>query len=1313
MGIPISQLPPGNIPAGIEPFPLVQNYTTVRRPVSDLVGGGSIASLADVALTGPTLGQALVWNGARWTNTTIATGATSFSQLSDVTLSGLNGGDNLAWDSTNQVWKNVPPGTGITLGSLADISLLNPVAGQNLTWNGTDWVNQAPATYTLATLPDVLLTGQADGNLLAWNASISRWVNVVPRTVLSDLDDIVLTTPPPNTDQVLTWNGTNWTNQDLPPQRLDHLLDTEIIGVPPIGAVLTFNGTYWVWMPGDIDKLTNVNILDPQPGQVLTYDGTNWVNADLKAVTEISSDDPLYSGLILTPDPIISTGTIGVDWTQVPGLNRANTWTQGQMFNFSVSMPGGIFYGDGSGCIGVAPNRLCWDASGTFTLPSAFPVTLGDLTDVTITSPLANQVLIFNGTDWVNQDLSGLGGGVTEVSVGAGLTGTPNPITTSGGIQVDWTQVAGINRPNNFTVDQRIGTDTIRAGLAANSVCSMPWLEVRGEYSPSSFSNYAGQVWFVFPDGSNWKSGIIADQISYWFLKGRDNRIYVRCNSDYQTLAVEIGVQPYPINLSVTGKILPGIQALGDVGTMTPANGDFLGWNGTRWINIVGSSVGLDIRPLDNNFTGASNLFNSNVVVNGYFSASTGATMGGLLVCDQSAQIMVTPTQQFRIISDWQSVPQNNYLMTMNSDGSGAIGPTPNQLAWTNQGRFYTTGAATLPGGGGAGIPEAPVDGVLYGRQDAAWEPITGGGGGGSTTLAGLTDVNLGSLVNGQALVWSSPNSNWTNSASAVAMLGAANTFTGSNIFNNQLSLWGGFSVGSARGTFVASNTGGGEIWWQTSASAVTWAAGAAPGLATRWQLTSLNPVATYLQFNTDGSGRIGGNANYLSWDTTGAFALNGTATLPGGGGASLSTPNTWTAPQTFNNPSGPGIILQPSTNASTDPGGRIVFTPATASSVQTTWRAWQNPNSPGTFNIGSFTAAGAAQSTLSLQNGGYASWSGTFNASTLSANAITANTIQGTLTDSWTEAAYYSVNPGVMYGYYVIDAAAGSSWRIDLTTAASDPEFYSWGFVYLYIINATGVQTIRIRMDQPDPNLGYGNVISLQFAPTAGSWISSPSLSINWLTPPGPPDLSYATSTIARLTITTNSNDWNAVPVIGGLWETPPDPMFGWQLTFNQTVNVGGSLSVQGGSWLYGPATIGNLRGVTSATNAAAGAIGEWLSAINSGTVSADGGQNTTIVSLALTAGDWDVTFHGNGGSSGGTGPWNVGVQLVPDPMEGPAASNIYWTASAWTNFNIGPLRFRLTSAQTITCQLSNTSAPGNLFQVGGSPKLRARRVR
>jgi len=53
---------------------------------------------------------------------------------------------------------------------------------------------------------------------------------------------------------------------------------------------------------------------------------------------------------------------------------------------------------------------------------------LNDLTDVTITTPTSNQVLLFNGSIWVNSTLEGGGGGgVTDHGALTGLSGNDHP----------------------------------------------------------------------------------------------------------------------------------------------------------------------------------------------------------------------------------------------------------------------------------------------------------------------------------------------------------------------------------------------------------------------------------------------------------------------------------------------------------------------------------------------------------------------------------------------------------------------------------------------------------------------------------------------------------------------------------------------------------------------------------------------------------------------------------------------------------------------------------------------------------------------
>jgi len=64
--------------------------------------------------------------------------------------------------------------------------------------------------------------------------------------------------------------------------------------------------------------------------------------------------------------------------------------------------------------------------------------TLDSLADVVITTPATDQVVKYNGTNWVNAAAPGGGGGtVTSITAGTGLSASPaSPITTSGTLNV-------------------------------------------------------------------------------------------------------------------------------------------------------------------------------------------------------------------------------------------------------------------------------------------------------------------------------------------------------------------------------------------------------------------------------------------------------------------------------------------------------------------------------------------------------------------------------------------------------------------------------------------------------------------------------------------------------------------------------------------------------------------------------------------------------------------------------------------------------------------------------------------------------------
>lgn len=128
-----------------------------------------LSQLADVVLTSPTNGQALVYDAQnqQWVNGTISSGVSSLANLSDVLISAPSAGQTLTYDAVSAKWQN----TSLTTSLLSDIVLSSISSNQVLIWDSTNsrWVNTSLKTINYQSIigsGDIQVGGGASGNYL-------------------------------------------------------------------------------------------------------------------------------------------------------------------------------------------------------------------------------------------------------------------------------------------------------------------------------------------------------------------------------------------------------------------------------------------------------------------------------------------------------------------------------------------------------------------------------------------------------------------------------------------------------------------------------------------------------------------------------------------------------------------------------------------------------------------------------------------------------------------------------------------------------------------------------------------------------------------------------------------------------------------------------------------------------------------------------------------------------------------------------------------------------------------------------------------
>jgi fibronectin-binding autotransporter adhesin len=314
-------------------------------PAWGAIGGGTLASLTDVSETSPVSGNLLEYNGTKWVNATVASAvsaavAPSLSVYRSTTQTvTANTPTKLAFDTVTFDTNNN--------WSAANNRYIPTIAGKYLVLVSATTVSAASADYISS---QIMKNGVEVGQAGEISAGAGQGLETTG-SVIVDMNG--------TTDYIEGWTTTSRTS--ITGAASSTYMYASLIAPLASGSVAgTGIANYTArWSNG-----TNLTT------GVLTDNGTNVGIGTASPNANVALDMGSTTGAAILP-----VGTTGQEPTGVAGMIRYNSTTKG-------------FEGYG----GVTP---AWGSLGGASA-------LASLSDVTLTSPAANNFLQYNGTKWVN-----------------------------------------------------------------------------------------------------------------------------------------------------------------------------------------------------------------------------------------------------------------------------------------------------------------------------------------------------------------------------------------------------------------------------------------------------------------------------------------------------------------------------------------------------------------------------------------------------------------------------------------------------------------------------------------------------------------------------------------------------------------------------------------------------------------------------------------------------------------------------------------------------------------------------------------------
>jgi hypothetical protein len=781
-------------------------------------------------------GQVLYFDGTEWTNEPLGSAAvTSLNGLvGDVSIVA---GDGISVVTTTDITISaVLNGTTLLLG----VSGLSLNLGNTNSWTAL----QTFGNYISFGGAQLDVSSLATNDLLQYNGT--NWVNVLP-TGLGLVNSVS------NSDGTLTISPTTGS-----------VVASLALGNPNTWTGLQTFGT-------DISFLNAQVSGSISTGDFLYYNGSNWVGQGLASGTGVS----------------VSGYTISLSGNFVTSL----TTESGDGITLTATNPTGLGAGYYTPSI-----SLGGDLSGS-TLSNVTVVAI-DGSPVSIGTPSTNQVLVWNGSDWVNAVVPATAGVTALNTLTGALTITSPNSTLSVGTSVsDVTIDINLGNANSWSATQTFtnlypgikmlgpvsgpastsseiallgwsGSASIGVNLFADSSGSFKVGQQGSPYNTlltvdqSGNLNAAGTV-----TGSSFYGELdtaTLDSVAFSFTSLTSGQVLYYNGSDW-------------INKTLSGSGVSSLNGLTGAVTLTTPNS-------TLSIGTSGSDVTLDLNLSNANSWSATQTFGNYISLGGATLLVTSLTTGNILQYNGSNWVNVTAAS-IAVVSS-----------VSNSDGSLTISPTTGSVvASLNVGNANTWTATQTFGNhisfGGATLNVTSLTtGNLLQYNGSNWVNVT------PASIAVVSSVS-----NSDGTLTISPT---TGSVVASLNLGNANSWTATQTFGNHISIGGA--------SFNISSLGASQLIYYNGSNWVNSA-----------ELDNFQLDGKTFSFGALSSGQVlyynGSNwvnealssVTVISLNTlTGALALttpNSTLSIGTSGSnvtldINLNNANTWTALQTFGN---------------------------------------------------------------------------------------------------------------------------------------------------------------------------------------------------------------------------------------------------------------------------------------------------------------------------------------------------------------------------------------------------------------------------